>query len=95
MGLGCAGRVAGTNPGKCATCGATGQPCCSNGASCSAGHRCVMAACQACGGKGQPCCSGGGIAACQAGLFCNGGGMGVVGTCGTAVAPTPDASVGN
>jgi len=97
MAMGCVGRGMG-NPGTCSACGATGQPCCNGGgAGCAAGNRCVMATCQQCGGRGQPCCPGFGIGACQAGLACNGGGMGMPGSCGTPMAPPPrpDASAGN
>src|SRR5204862_6236206 len=91
--MGCVGRGMG-NPGMCAACGATGQPCCNGGGfgGCAAGNRCVMAACQVCGGRDQPCCPGGGISARQAALACNGGGMSVPATCGTPMIP-PDGGV--
>jgi len=87
--LGCTGRANQMGiPGKCTTCGATGEPCC--GGECALANRCVNNVCQACGKMGQVCCnSAGTLGDCAAGLACNGPSGNTASTCGPPGAPPP------
>ncbi len=66
-----------------ASCGGSGQPCCS-GSTCSGGLTCgaggICGTVAACGASGQACCAGN---TCSGGLTCGAGGIcGVVAACG-------------